>query len=559
MAEMKIQIGADVQQAVSGLNQVAVSANKTTGALAKLPTTSNQATNALTNLSRVAQDAPYGFIGIANNLNPLLESFQRLKVSTGSTGGALKALGKELTGAGGLGLALGIVSSLAVVFGDKLFGAGAKAEAAKKKTDELKQSIDGVFSSMAKEATQAGAFVTILRNETETRERKLAAIKELQRIQPEIFKGLKLEGDAVVGLDSAYQNYLSNLRNVIAAKIIQAKLEQKIEELLRLQGVALSASEKSAVEFFKNIKKQRLDAANELSGEDAAKLELQFKLSDEKNAAKEKQLQNDIQSLFKNLGEFSKNIELKTPVDKLKINPKKIEIEKRPGLGSVNLELPTAFDTPEISKLQKQINERAKEIGVTIPIGIDLSKPGKGFQNLQDSAQQPFIQIQQRMKALAGVVSDTLTPVFQSFFTTISQGGNAFKAFAQAAGQALIGLISKLATTALLAAILGPLLGAGTAIGASTSKFGDVFKFLSGFGGFRAGGGPVSGGRSYIVGERGPEVFMPSSSGNIIPNGAGRVGMGNMAGLLGQVEFRISGNNLVGVLSAANRSQRRLA
>ena len=120
---------------------------------------------------------------------------------------------------------------------------------------------------MAKEATQAVSFVAILRNETETRERKLAAIKELQRIQPEIFKGLKLEGDAVVGLDSSYQNYLSNLRNVIAAKVIQAKLEQKIEELLRLQGVALSASEKSAVEFFKNIKKQRLDAAKELSGE----------------------------------------------------------------------------------------------------------------------------------------------------------------------------------------------------------------------------------------------------------------------------------------------------
>ena len=168
------------------------------GLISKLATTANQATTALSNLSRVAQDAPYGFIGIANNLNPLLESFQRLKVSTGSTGGALKALGKELTGAGGLGLALGIASSLAVVFGDKLFGAGAKAEAAKKKTDELKQSIDGVFSSMAKEATQAVSFVAILRNETETRERKLAAIEELQRIQPEIFKGLKLEGQAVI-------------------------------------------------------------------------------------------------------------------------------------------------------------------------------------------------------------------------------------------------------------------------------------------------------------------------------------------------------------------------
>ena len=36
---------------------------------------SNEATASLINLSRVAQDAPYGFIGIANNINPLLESF----------------------------------------------------------------------------------------------------------------------------------------------------------------------------------------------------------------------------------------------------------------------------------------------------------------------------------------------------------------------------------------------------------------------------------------------------------------------------------------------------
>ena len=37
-------------------------------------------------------------------------------------------------------------------------------------------------------------------------------------------------------------------------------------------------------------------------------------------------------------------------------------------------------------------------------------------------------------------------------------------------------------------------------------------------GGRRAAGGPVSGGSSYLVGERGPEIFTPMSSGNIIPN-----------------------------------------
>lgn len=38
------------------------------------------------------------------------------------------------------------------------------------------------------------------------------------------------------------------------------------------------------------------------------------------------------------------------------------------------------------------------------------------------------------------------------------------------------------------------------------------------FGGARAAGGPVSGGKAYLVGERGPELFRPSSAGAIVPN-----------------------------------------
>ncbi len=44
------------------------------------------------------------------------------------------------------------------------------------------------------------------------------------------------------------------------------------------------------------------------------------------------------------------------------------------------------------------------------------------------------------------------------------------------------------------------------------------------FGGGRAHGGPVSSGKAYMVGERGPEMFMPRSSGSIIPNGGGSPG-----------------------------------
>lgn len=45
----------------------------------------------------------------------------------------------------------------------------------------------------------------------------------------------------------------------------------------------------------------------------------------------------------------------------------------------------------------------------------------------------------------------------------------------------------------------------------------------------RAKGGPVTGSTPYMVGERGPELFVPSTSGTIIPNGSGMGGGVNIA------------------------------
>ena len=56
-------------------------------------------------------------------------------------------------------------------------------------------------------------------------------------------------------------------------------------------------------------------------------------------------------------------------------------------------------------------------------------------------------------------------------------------------------------------------------------NFGGTFERGSGllgsiFGGKKAMGGSVSSGKSYLVGERGPEMFSPSRSGMITPNHA---------------------------------------
>jgi len=68
--------------------------------------------------------------------------------------------------------------------------------------------------------------------------------------------------------------------------------------------------------------------------------------------------------------------------------------------------------------------------------------------------------------------------------------------------------------------ILGGVLDLGLNL-AGAGLFGSKAKSsVNSFGGFRADGGPVAFGKSYVVGERGPEVFTPGASGSITPNHA---------------------------------------
>ena len=98
MAQEQLQliITADNKDALKAIEDLAKSTEGLKYKFQQSKGATDQATQALVNLSRVAQDAPYGFIGIANNLNPLLESFQRLNTSAKDTG---TSLGKELKNA----------------------------------------------------------------------------------------------------------------------------------------------------------------------------------------------------------------------------------------------------------------------------------------------------------------------------------------------------------------------------------------------------------------------------------------------------------------------------
>jgi hypothetical protein len=78
----------------------------------------------------------------------------------------------------------------------------------------------------------------------------------------------------------------------------------------------------------------------------------------------------------------------------------------------------------------------------------------------------------------------------------------------------LLRLVSQAIAADLGKALLGNFGGTGQIGG----LLGSLGSFI--FGGARAGGGPVSPGRAYLVGERGPEIVVPRAAGTVVPNHA---------------------------------------
>ena len=84
---------------------------------------------------------------------------------------------------------------------------------------------------------------------------------------------------------------------------------------------------------------------------------------------------------------------------------------------------------------------------------------------------------------------------------------------------ATLGDIASQAVRSNLSSLFGG--GGGSGGGGLLSSLGGAVAGLLGLPG-RATGGPVTGGRAYMVGERGPEMFVPTASGQIVAGGGGR-------------------------------------
>lgn len=194
----------------------------------KLANNSNTATQSLTNLSRIAQDAPYGFIGIANNINPLLESFQRLQVETGSSKNAFKALLSSLAGPAGLGLAVGIASSLLVTFGDKLFSTGKAADEAAKENEKFAESLKQAEQGALASANKLQAYVNIAKDSNLPLAQRNEALKEANKIMGEHGEKLTLVNVGTEATTRAIQLFTQ----ATVAQAVATKYSDKLADLI---------------------------------------------------------------------------------------------------------------------------------------------------------------------------------------------------------------------------------------------------------------------------------------------------------------------------------------
>lgn len=493
---------------------------------------SNQATVALTNLGRVAQDSAFGFVGIANNLNPLLESFQRLRLETGSNKAALQALGSSLIGAGGIGIALSVVTA-AVTFSQMGFSAWTRglnenAKAAKEEASALKT----VSDAIAREATDVFSLVTVLKSETETRKRKLDAIKELQQIQPDIFNGLKLEKDAVIGLDQAYQAYLKNLQDVINAKIIQAQIEKNLSRQFELQNILeTAATYEKSITPLKDFSAKSLEAAKaqrELVNERIRALNIFGQnITIPQATAELDQLKKNFEGLAQKLFDVSGGIKVKS----FKVKPEKIEVDGlERGLGSLFppgkvISVPKQFSPKLVLTPSIQINTNVNSQLFT----LGLFKAFLNEQALKDFQEKATTAINQ---TFANIINDSISTFADTIGKTLAGQGsflpNLFEGLIKGIGDQVKELgktlvrygvqmiiarkaIEKLAIRPEVAVIAGFALQLlGSTLAAAANKKFNTAKFASGVRGFDGG--------FAMVGERGPEtVFLPRGA-SVQPN-----------------------------------------
>lgn len=474
---LKLVITADTQEALNNLQNFIKTSQGLKGEMQNFGKVGNQATNALTNLSRVAQDAPYGFIGIANNLNPLLESFQRLQVEAGGTGAALKSMAQGLMGPAGIGLALGAVSSLIVAFGPQIANFIKGVDAAKVAEDKFAESLNKAKASASESGIKLQAYISIAEDATIAEDKRANALKfvvaELAKVNSSYASTIKTTEQARAAVELYTQALISQ---AITARYVD-EIADKTIRLADANKRALLAAEEynKTIERSKTLTNGYTDASIVQAGT-ISKAKQNYAEAAQEAVNLNNSLINLNKSLINNVKTGATN-----PFNAVTNGISKLKGETKSTSSEVNKLVRDYGAIPKHRRQQLGIERPSLTLEQqTSVLGKKATLQGDDWaqQQMYDLTKAQNLEQEQfnnNLNLTKDIVGN-LAPAFETVFSAMVMGDDVGKALEATFKQILVQLISMVTQALLFKAILGALTG-------GTSAFGEAAASATGFGG----------------------------------------------------------------------------
>jgi len=267
--------------------------------------------------ARVIQDAPFGIIGVGNNIQQLAQSFSTLGKSGDTVGSKLKLAFNQIFSSGNaLILGVSLLTTALTVLSQKGFFNSEKA--AKSLTDRLKEyeetlgSIDratlkGIQNSEG-ELQKFRALTAQAQNLNVSEKNRLAAVDELQKQYPEYLGNLTKEQILTGQVGDSY--------DILTKQIISNAKAKAFSDEITKNSTDLRTLEKEQNETANKILNKRIELENakRVSTESAAKVSGQLAASDLTVSKIQSELNDLIQQQIKGIGESNKikqsNLEL---------------------------------------------------------------------------------------------------------------------------------------------------------------------------------------------------------------------------------------------------------
>lgn len=224
--------------------------------------------------------------------------------------------------------------------------------------------------------------------------------------------------------------------------------------------------------------------------------------------------------------ELEKQADILFDEDLFQTAEEKKEIDKQDLMRKGELRNAYTFLANEIDKLKGNEDELAfaSQNLAEIFKENEMAFAQMGIETLPQ-LQEAMNQIKDTSVDVGQTFSDSLAPAIQSmslsftndFVNALLEGQNAMESFKSFAQNVVSQIIATFLQLAVVNKILNSIFGAGTF---------DTYSFGKGITKASAGGGSAHGGQPMLVGERGPEIFVPHTNGNIMNNMNSKNAMG---------------------------------